>query len=792
MSNAERVFYRQKWTRYLGELRPIHDIYIDIIPPTPTPTVTPTSTVTPTVTPTLTQTPTQTTTQTPTVTPTVTPTRTLTPTPTVTPTVTQTPSSTPCVLDCCFSATTNPVFVNPCIIQEIQSMDSTSLFIGMNDPGTLNGQTISYTSRIPKCGGTSGFTVLQSSCSTLGTGGVDSQLMAKQSDGKFIIVREGSTIFRYNTNFTEDTTFNMVRQSTQTGGQFNYSGLYVNSSNQIYAVGNLTGITECSGTTYTFNTNIYRLNANGGVDTSYSGISIGITGLFTGEPRITTEKDPNGYVLILGQSSFTGDTAWRGVMRFKDDGTPDATFNNNLFSAITLTQIKGAYCQSNGKYMVFGSFTNLAGTGKNRMVRLNSDGTLDTSFTYSGANNVYDCEQDIYGNYHITDGGVAYAKLNSVGVQQFRYVASNTGVGLINSIFTEGCSVYVGGDSFQILQGVRGSLWKFDLDGNLNNCVLPTPTPTPSPTVTPTVTRTPTRTPTPSITSSNTPTPSVTPTLTPTLTPNYCRDYTIQNDGFGSTTFNWTNCDGSPGTITLVCCVPTTICAINGSVTQSGSPGTITPGGACSITPTPTPSVTNTQTPSVSPSTTPTNTITPTVTQTEIQQSPSPTPTNTETPTPSVTTTQTQTPSVSPTSTNTPTVTPTNTNTPTVTQTQTPSPTAADNCCYLTISSLNSLDIDITDVKVSGVSVTYISGTNFTINAGDPSGDFYTFQTGNSVTVDVYFTSSISGQNITLQDCAENIQCYETTGSGGPATFTGVDLSCGCAWTITASDGACV
>ena len=108
-------------------------------------------------------------------------------------------------------------------------------------------------------------------------------------------------------------------------------------------------------------------------------------------------------------------------------------------------------------------------------------------------------------------------------------------------------------------------------------------------------------TPTPSSTPQ--PTPSITATQTPTLTPDFCREYTIQG-GFGATTFNWTNCDGSPGTITLPCCAPTVICAINGSVSQSGSPGTITPGGACSITPTPTSTPTYTPTPSITPTST--------------------------------------------------------------------------------------------------------------------------------------------------------------------------------------------
>ena len=108
-----KVFYRKKFSDYLGEQRAIDDIVQFYQPdggvtptptpvpvtPTPTPSITPTTTITPTpsitpsITPTTTNTPT--TTQTPTNTPTTTQTPTNTSTPTNTPTTTQTPTLTP-------------------------------------------------------------------------------------------------------------------------------------------------------------------------------------------------------------------------------------------------------------------------------------------------------------------------------------------------------------------------------------------------------------------------------------------------------------------------------------------------------------------------------------------------------------------------------------------------------------------------------------------------------------------------------------------------------------------------
>ena len=99
-----KVFYRKKFSDYLGEQRALDDIIASFIPDGPPPSPSPTPTNTPNVTPTSTLTPTPTTTPTPTssgvpITPTptssLTPTPTTTTTPTPTPTTTVTPTVTP-------------------------------------------------------------------------------------------------------------------------------------------------------------------------------------------------------------------------------------------------------------------------------------------------------------------------------------------------------------------------------------------------------------------------------------------------------------------------------------------------------------------------------------------------------------------------------------------------------------------------------------------------------------------------------------------------------------------------
>lgn len=149
----------------------------------------------------------------------------------------------------------------------------------------------------------------------------------------------------------------------------------------------------------------------------------------------------------------------------------------------------------------------------------------------------------------------------------------------------------------------------FNFGGFVPPILFPDPTASPSPT--PSITPSNTPTPTPSITPTISLTPSITPTITPTPTdPRTCRTYNIANNGFASTIFNWTNCDGSLSSTTLSFGASTTICAKNGSVSYNVN-GSITDIGTCPL-PTPTPTITSTSTKTP----TPTQTITPTKTNT--------------------------------------------------------------------------------------------------------------------------------------------------------------------------------
>ena len=89
---------------------------------------------------------------------------------------------------------------------------------------------------------------------------------------------------------------------------------------------------------------------------------------------------PDGKILIGGEFATVGGAAHVRVARLHADGTPDATFNADVGGG-TFPVVYSLALQSDGKIVVGGNFTRVNGVGgRNRIARLNADGTLDTIF----------------------------------------------------------------------------------------------------------------------------------------------------------------------------------------------------------------------------------------------------------------------------------------------------------------------------------------------------------------------------------------------------------------------------
>lgn len=216
----------------------------------------------------------------------------------------------------------------------------------------------------------------------MGVGATNSILcMVTQSDGKILIggtftSYSGSSsqyIARLNIDGTRDTTFNI-------GAGFNSTvyDLKLQSDGKVIVTG---AFTTYSGST---RNRIVRLNTDGTFDTSYN---IG-TGLNQPGFAVAIQNDNKAIIAGASLTTYSGSVTGTGLVRINTDGTRDTTFNNG--AGFTLGTLAGYALdiQSDGKIIVGSGATQYSGSTVTRLMRLNTNGTLDTTFNPGVINNV--------------------------------------------------------------------------------------------------------------------------------------------------------------------------------------------------------------------------------------------------------------------------------------------------------------------------------------------------------------------------------------------------------------------
>ncbi|NBP59076.1 hypothetical protein EBU71_21505, partial [bacterium] len=92
----------------------------------------------------------------------------------------------------------------------------------------------------------------------------------------------------------------------------------------------------------------------------------------------------NGKILAGGWFTQLDGNSRKRLVRLNSDGTEDTTFYNNLTSAGDNSGLNDGVVsikiQSDGKILVGGYFTTLNGSSRKSLIRLNSDGSEDTAF----------------------------------------------------------------------------------------------------------------------------------------------------------------------------------------------------------------------------------------------------------------------------------------------------------------------------------------------------------------------------------------------------------------------------
>ena len=87
---------------------------------------------------------------------------------------------------------------------------------------------------------------------------------------------------------------------------------------------------------------------------------------------------PDGSLVIAGDFTSVQSMVRNGIARLTSTGTLDATFGNALNGANG--PVRAVARQSDGRLLIGGDFTTVNGIARNRMARLHTDGSLDTTF----------------------------------------------------------------------------------------------------------------------------------------------------------------------------------------------------------------------------------------------------------------------------------------------------------------------------------------------------------------------------------------------------------------------------
>ena len=135
---------------------------------------------------------------------------------------------------------------------------------------------------------------------------------------------------------------------------------------------------------------LVRLNTDGSVDTNF------VTGTGPDFALRDVELQEDGKIIIGGYFSNYNDKTANDIARLNVDGSLDTTFSSGDGTDSNFENIE---LQSDGKIIITGLFENYNNTFINRLGRLNTDGSLDTTFNidsgaYRGINDIEILDND--------------------------------------------------------------------------------------------------------------------------------------------------------------------------------------------------------------------------------------------------------------------------------------------------------------------------------------------------------------------------------------------------------------
>lgn len=192
------------------------------------------------------------------------------------------------------------------------------------------------------------------------------------------------------------------------------------------------------------------------------------------------EIQTDGKILTAGKFNTRGAVLRRDVARLNSDGSLDTTFD---FGSGTGDNgfIRFMKLQADGKIIVAGNFSRINGEFRPPIVRLNTNGSIDTTFNLSGINVSFVNDLDIQ-----SDGKILISAMNAVGTSFVTrlntdgssdqvnnvpfFISPGNGNGYRVSFVPAENKILVGGNfTYTVNQTQYRNLARFNLDGTIDS-----------------------------------------------------------------------------------------------------------------------------------------------------------------------------------------------------------------------------------------------------------------------------------------------------------------------------------
>ena len=271
-------------------------------------------------------------------------------------------------------------------------------------------------------------------------------------------------LVRLNTDGSYDTSFDI-------GSGFSPTAIlnsFIDTNNKILLIGLWSTFNGSAIPPY-----LARLNSNGTYDNSYS------VGEFNFAATAAALQSDNKIIIAGSFTTYSGLTA-NGICRLNDNASLDNSFSaGNGFNQL----VRSIKIQTDGKLIVGGGFTTYDGVTSNRIVRINSNGSLDSTFNIgSGFNNTvesiaiqFDGKILIGGNFNTYNGVSvgALVRLNTDGTIDSTFNTGSGPSGFIFSIVIDSSNKILIGGNFGSYNGVNiRSFARINSDGSLDTTFL--------------------------------------------------------------------------------------------------------------------------------------------------------------------------------------------------------------------------------------------------------------------------------------------------------------------------------